>query len=493
MDKSRALPRSTDELRGLRAARWVRESRPGQLDNSGPASQRFEQDESIERLGLVDTGIAWEAGHSGWKDSAIATSEKWADMLSRAGTDYDVLVVAYVSRFCRNVDIGTSIRRTFHDAGVTIYFCDERILLSDESDWKRWIDLLVEAEHYSRNLQRTMQRTYKTKFRTHTDPGGMAPLGFRRSGGTPSVLEIDPDTIGLAVNLFERFALGTVSTERLAVETGLHVERIKPLLRNRIYNGWVQRYGEWQPAAWRHNPPVSDELWQTVADLRAAKSRGGGPRRTDRIDLLNGLLYCSCNQKLWSEGWQHGVQRKRHRMPCDAWGSTERLLASTWELPIRAQLAQLDLTPSTIAAVVQATQSPPPMPDEIGRRRIERERRALAERYGRGELSEVELVAEGQRLAAQLKSLEAAPVASGVTSEQAIGYLRDFAATWAATDGEREQADLVHAIYQRINVEGRAFAGIELTPEAEAHGLAIALPEGVRVGGEGLEPPTSSV
>ncbi|HUF07261.1 MAG TPA: hypothetical protein VMP86_07730 [Candidatus Binatia bacterium] len=59
-------------------------------------------------------------------------------------------------------------------SGATIYFCDERILLSDEDDWKRWIDLLVEAEHYSRNLQRTMRRTYKTKFRTHTDPGGMA-------------------------------------------------------------------------------------------------------------------------------------------------------------------------------------------------------------------------------------------------------------------------------------------------------------------------------
>src|SRR5947209_6295768 len=76
--------RTAADLKGLRAARWTRESRPGQLDNSGPAAQAYEQDEAIEKLGLTDTGLAWEAGHSGWKQSAIATSEKWADMLERA-------------------------------------------------------------------------------------------------------------------------------------------------------------------------------------------------------------------------------------------------------------------------------------------------------------------------------------------------------------------------------------------------------------------------
>ena len=176
--------------------------------------------------------------------------------------------------------------------------------------------------------------------------GGMAPIGFRRTGvepGKPSVLEIDPTTIGRVADLFGRFGLGTWTADQLAADTGLHVEHIKPILRNRIYNGFVQRYGEWVPAAWRDNPPVSDELWQRVADLRAARSRGGGPRRTDRVDLLNGLLFCVCGQKLWSEPGP-SKYRKRHRSPCPAWGSKERLLASTWELPIQAQLTQLDLS-----------------------------------------------------------------------------------------------------------------------------------------------------
>lgn len=498
--KSRSLPSSLVDLSGLRAARWIRESRPGQLDNSGPAQQRFEQDDAIERLGLLDTGIGWEAGHSGWKSSAIASSDKWSEMLDRAGSDYDVLVVAYVSRFCRNVNIGTTIRERFHASGATIYFCDERILLSNEDDWKRWIDLLVEAEHYSRNLQRTMVRTYKTKFRTHVDPGGMAPLGFRRSGGSPSVLEIDPGGIGRAVSLFERFALGTWTTETLARDTGLHVERIKPILRNRIYNGWVQRYGDWHPAAWRENPPVSDELWERVVSLREARSRGGGPRRTDRVDLLNGLLYCVCGQKLWSEP-SGDKYRKRHRSPCEQWGAHERLSAAIWEQPIRAQLSQISLSRQTIRRVSQALAAPPPLPDEVGHKRVERARRELALSYAKGAISEAELIVEGQRLAGELQRLANAPSAVGITSDQATAYLHNFADTWTRA-GERERADLVHAVYQRIEVRGPGFAGVTLTPEAERHGLAIALPEqvnvrsmraGVRVGGEGFEPPTSSV
>lgn len=501
------LPRSTSDLRGLRAARWIRESRPGQLDNSGPAAQRYEQDDAIERFAMVDTGLAWEAGHSGWKDSAIATSEKWADMLARAGTEYDVLVVAYVSRFCRNLNIGTTIREQLHAAGATIYFAEDRILLSDEDDWRKWADRLVDAEGYSRDLRRTMERTYRTKYRTHADPGGMAPLGFRRSGGTPSVLEVDPDTIRQVVYLFERFAVG-ISTEQLARETGLHVERIKPMLRNRIYNGWVRRYDEWVPAAWRDNPPVPDALFDRVTEVRAAKSRGGGPRRTDRVDLLNGLLFCVCGQKLWSEP-TGDKYRKRHRAPCDAWGRPERLLAETWEGPIRAQLSGLDLSPATVTRVAKAFAAPPPLPNEVAVRRIERERRMLADKYARGGLSEAELIAEGQRLKRESEALALAPIASEITSDQAIAYMRDFAATWA-DGGKREQADLARAVYERIEVRGPEFVALTLTPRAEAHGLALTLPEsvnvrstpnaatirkpvryeresvGVRVGGEGL-------
>ena len=494
------LPRSTDVLRGLRAARWTRESTPGQLDNSGPAAQRFEQDEAIEKLGLVDTGYGWEAGHSGWKASEIAASAKWAEMLERAGRDYDVLVVAYVSRFCRNVDVGTTIREQLHAAGATIYFADERILLSDDDDWKRWIDLLVEAEHFSRNLKRTMERTYRSKFRTHKDPGGMYALGFRRSHGEPSVLEVNPDTIGRPVAAFERYALGNISTDDLAVEFGMHPEAVKPMLRNRVYNGWVQRYGQWEAAAWRANPPVSDELWDRVQTVRESRNRGTAPRRKDVPDLLDGLLYCAdCGQRLWSDGIDgSGARRKRHRAPCPAWGQRERVRSATWEDPISAQLAALDLSPETIAEVTAALGAPPDLPNEIGAKAMERDRRALADRYAKGVLTEAQFLAEAGALSELQRTLEAVTAPSGISADVAIERLRGWKATWAAgTTAER--ANIVHATYERIEVRRDEFIAVTLTPHAARCGLALALPETVtvsrllRVGGEGLEPPTPSV
>ena len=258
-----------------------------------------------DRLGqLVDTGLEWEAGHSGWKESAIASSAKWADMLARAGHEYQVLTVGYVSRFCRNVKLGTAIREELHSAGATIYFCDERILLSNEDDWKRWIDLLVSAEHYSRDLSKRVQRGYRSKWRHHGDPGGWAPFGFKREPEPPRRIVIDPDTIGIVVGMFERYAAGTVSMAELSAEVGIHEDAVREMLRNPIYNGWVRRNGEVpQPAPWRNDSPVSDQLWERVAQTREARTRGGGGKaRSGRIDPLRGLLYCVCGRYIRAEG-----------------------------------------------------------------------------------------------------------------------------------------------------------------------------------------------
>ena len=59
------LPRALDDLRGLRAARWIRESTRGQYDNYGPEAQREQQDRTLGRWDLVDTRIEWQVAHSG--------------------------------------------------------------------------------------------------------------------------------------------------------------------------------------------------------------------------------------------------------------------------------------------------------------------------------------------------------------------------------------------------------------------------------------------
>jgi hypothetical protein len=75
-----------------------------------------------------------------------------------------------------------------------------------------------------------------------------------------------------------------VSAKDLAEETGLAESRIRMILKNPIYNGWIRRYrrsrtATRKPAPWRSNPPVSDALWARVEDVRRSKTRAGGPKR----------------------------------------------------------------------------------------------------------------------------------------------------------------------------------------------------------------------
>lgn len=197
-----------------------------------------------------------------------------AELRADASHEYQVLTVGYVSRFCRNVKLGTAIREELHSAGATIYFCDERILLSNEDDWKRWIDLLVSAEHYSRDLSKRVQRGYRSKWRHHGDPGGWAPFGFKREPEPPRRIVIDPDTIGIVVGMFERYAAGTVSMAELSAEVGIHEDAVREMLRNPIYNGWVRRNGEVpQPAPWRNDSPVRPALGAGGPDARSPDPR----------------------------------------------------------------------------------------------------------------------------------------------------------------------------------------------------------------------------
>src|SRR5436190_22307617 len=95
------LPRTLDDVRGLRVARWIRESTRGQYDRYGPDSQREQQDRFIERHGLVDTGLVYEVAHSG---RTVWQSDTMAAMIS-AGREgaFDLLLAGYSDRWQRNL------------------------------------------------------------------------------------------------------------------------------------------------------------------------------------------------------------------------------------------------------------------------------------------------------------------------------------------------------------------------------------------------------
>ena len=186
IENSLRLPATLDDLRGLRSARWVRESTRGQYDTFGPEAQREQQDRAVERYGLIESGLSWSVAHSG---RTVANTGQFRDMLSRAGIEYDLLVVGYVSRFARDLRTAVNARHDLHAAGAAILFCDERVLTSDEDGWELFAREAVEAEAYSRRLGKRIREGYAAKFRRFADQAGNPGWGFRRVAGR---LEPDP-------------------------------------------------------------------------------------------------------------------------------------------------------------------------------------------------------------------------------------------------------------------------------------------------------------
>jgi hypothetical protein len=180
------------------------------------------------------------------------------------------------------------------------------------------------------------------------------------------------------------------------------------ILMNPLYNGWIRRHrgpGETRrPAAWRSRPPVSDDLWGHVETVRRARTQGGGPRHRGRLDLLAGLLECSCGRRIRSDGQMGASDRvaKLHTEPCVAWGSKARLAASTWEVPVLAQLGSLRVD-NSMRAQISAVLSAGERPVTMDRARLERQMRELALEHAAARLDDAEYLARMAHLRGELE------------------------------------------------------------------------------------------
>ena len=123
------LPRSLDEIGGLRAARWIRESTASQYDRYGPASQRDQQDRFIERHGLVDTGLVYQVAHSGRTVCARRTMATMVEDLRSGrfdGSRADDSPTAGSVNLRRTLELLED--RSSHPNGVALVMCDRKIL-----------------------------------------------------------------------------------------------------------------------------------------------------------------------------------------------------------------------------------------------------------------------------------------------------------------------------------------------------------------------------
>lgn len=476
------LPRSVDELRGLRAARWIRESKREQEDRFGPDAQRRRQDDAIAAHGLVDTGIAWSVAHSGFRKagrndvSRLAKSAWWAQMLEAAGRDFDVLLVGYVSRFARDAETLLTTRRRLHAAGAVALFVADRLLSSDEDQWEQFAREAVEAEAYSRRMGKRIREGYEERRRRFADPGGRPPFGFHRVGAD-RLLEPDPAKAAEVLRIFE-LAAARQTDRDVAARTGLSIHVIRTTLRSSLYAGRLP-----DGSSTRFPAVVPPELWHRAQEVRARRRTRDG-RPAVKTPYALSMLHCAaCGRHLIGD-----VGRYRHPDLCEPFraaviqpGRRRRgqhrdirgasYPAAMYERAIGEVLARVSLGADVVAAVVADRG---PALDEVAIARVERERDAALARYRRDR--------DAERLAAAMARLDADELVARSTpapklaAGEAVEYLRDLSRWWAEAKASRRA--LAEYLFERVEVLG--LRQVTITPSAAAiqRGLAEAFGSG---------------
>ena len=480
---TRSLPASLDQVAGLRAARWFRESTTGQFDNFGPDAQRDQQDRAISRYGLIDSGLEWSVAASGWKTAW--QTPPWLAMLASARSGaFDVLVVGYASRFLRNLkQTLIAVEDHLQPAGVVVLFADERLLSSDPDHWSQFVREAQEAEAFSRKQSKRVHEGYEQKRRRLGVPGGnRAPFGIVREGH-PSVLRVDGAKAPVVRQAYELAAAGCTDWE-VAAQTGLAKTHVGEILTNPIYAGRL-RTGE--PAGIA--PLIDPGFWSRVQTARERRRTRTPGRIVKRHYALR--LRCSgCERFLYGD-----VGRYRHPTPtCDAFraavpmvsrrgrrlGHDSRIKGHSYpqawyEDAVGAVLAEIGrVDDATITEVVRLHAAYRPRADELTLARISRAR----EDAGRQLTKTRDLVA----WQATMACLDAEDLAARepvethrLTPPEIVDYTRSLPRLWADSGPDGRQT-LVIAIFARLDVLGFQRLEYELTSDAIDLGLDAALP-----------------
>lgn len=480
------LPATLAELRGLRARRYVRVSTEEQASKYGPDRQHEEIDRAIRALGLVESGPAFVDEQSAWSHSEDRPALRALVAAAGAG-ELDVLVVAYFSRWSRNTELALRMRRELHALGVAIWFADEAFASSDGDAHERYLDEAVAAEKYSHRLSRQIRKTLATKFERYGDQAGSPGFGFMRTPQPEARLAVDPDTMPRAVALFERYAQGDLSYREAASWAGMTESAVRGILTNQLYNGWAVRSrrsaDEVRIAApWRSSPPVSDELWARVAEVRVQRAKAAGRARARHVHLLAKRMWCECGRGVRADTSRQKngtIVRRYVHQDCPLWAH-ENVVAHRLDDPISAQLAGLRLDARTLARVREAAARPAPPSTDLRRTQLERDLRTKAAAHAQRRITTEAYLSEHQRLTVEIDALAAAPASTQPVGDvdAIVRVLRDLRAAWTTASLEA-RTKLVASIYSRITVVDGAVREVALTSWAIDHGLMEALPETV--------------
>ncbi len=461
------------------------------------------QDEAIERLGLIDTGIARLIVKSAWSGPtgdieapALATRE----MQELIASHTPLILVGYCSRFMRSLTDALTLIRTLHAQGTVVYMAFDDLLST--RDYEAITDKIKAAWVNSRDSGNNVRSAYQAKFDQDALPGGNVPMGYTQQW---TINEVAAKTI---VVVFAEYATGEHSIQELSQKHGIKEEALKHTLRSRTYLGEVHRYGQWKQG--KHPAIITPDLFEAVAQQRRNRTRAGGPP-TSTPTLIQKRTFCQCGVRLRLDGRnrQNG-RRLLHPSPrCAAWGRYARKPLAHFENAIKNGLRGLQVSPEHIANIIAEYQTLTPVSAHATShaRETEQLREALTQdlvaRRITGATYDMQMAAIDARPAPAAPGPPATPM---LNTETIIAGLSHLSVSLEALDALGDDPEAVATwarmgeLFERIEYRSDNELHLQPTPFAQQMFVAESMPANVSCAGkvasappEGIEPPTSAL
>jgi len=484
-----------EDLRGLRAVGYIRDSTLDQRDGYGPDIQRHNEERFAESYGLVLSDSFYTEFVSG---RSMKNRHVLRQLIGDASLDlFDVVLADHTSRFGRNQAECIRNKEELQRLGKTVVFVSQGIISGSDRDFlsERINETLDEA--YSRGLSRLVAAGLEEKSE-HGYAVGPPPLGYMSEilAGRKGERKVpDPGTLPILLMALEDYATGQFSYRYVASRLNAKGYRtrtgrlftgasIRDLMSNRFYEGKVV-YHEGLPDeivvdGYHHVPQEVKDLWAKCQDVKKSRrnSTAGHPRKPSRSYPFSRILACDgCGSPYYGEAvikpdetiLRMAHERRRSERSCRCRPRSQSVPALVDQMGERVMpYMKLDATWKT--RVVAALKAQVPRTHDVNQqKRLTGALENLRKQHQWGDLSDEKYQREREILQRQLKVVaEPARPPQLPNLERSAQLLDDMQALWShpgVTDAQREE--LIREVFHRITIDGKELMSIEPKPAFE--------------------------
>ena len=506
-----------EDLRGLRAEGYVRDSTLDQRDGFGPDIQRHNEERFAETYGLV-LGNRW---YTEFVSGRHAQKRKeFQQVIEDASLDqFDVLLVDHTSRFGRNQAECIRYKEQLQQLEKVVVFVSQGIISGSDRDFLNERINETLDEQYSRNLSRYVSSGLAEKV-NHGLAVGPPPSGYKSEilpGRKGERKVVDSETMPTLEMLLWEYATGRYSYRDVADRLNAKGYRtrsgrpftgasIRDVLSNRFYQGKVvyhQGLADEVVVDGTHDvpQPVKD-AWIKCQEIKSRRrnTAAGRPRGPNRHFPFSRVLTChSCGDPYYGEAVRKGDQvdlrlsheRRGSSRHCNPKPRSQSVSALVKQMAQRV-IPDLKLDPSWKTRVTAALMAQDPQEhDQRQHDRLAQAIENLRKQHLWGDISDEDYRRDREALDRQMKLLAKPSQASELPNlERAARLLEDLPSLWLHPGVTHEQREaLVKEVFRRITIAGREFVSIEPNPAYLP--IFAAVLTGQKLGYRALKPPPS--